>query len=319
MKIDIIIPHKNDSDNLIRLISSIDFLNNNDVDFRAIIVDDHSSDSHLIKLKKLGNENIKLLFNETHVKSAGKSRNIGLMHAKGDYILFADSDDYFSNNLSEKLSTFKHKKADLFYFTPLVIDENYNEISNEDYRKKFKTLIENYLSDPSEHNLNQIVLRFDAPWSKLIKKSVILDNGIFFSETLKHNDTIFSQLVGYYAQNIEVVNDNIYVVQNNNNSISHKITAPYLFDAVKISAESIVLKRKLYGKKFLQENNPEVFSEPIMYILRVIKNLRSIRGIFKSIDIYHSYNIGLTQALFSYIKNNKGRKKIENTKVSKKM
>src|SRR5690554_6565935 len=93
-KYSVIIPHYNCEDGLERLLKSIP---NKDT-IEVIVVDDRSS-TELFKdvINKSHLVNISGYINEG-VKGAGAARNIGLEKAKGEFLVFADSDDFFTEN-----------------------------------------------------------------------------------------------------------------------------------------------------------------------------------------------------------------------------
>ena len=98
-KLSIIIPHYNTSDLLEKLLSTIP----KDKNIEVIVIDDKSQDKHIEDIEDLKTEEkyIDFLFlkNQTLKKGAGTCRNIGLDHAQGEWVLFADADDYFADKL----------------------------------------------------------------------------------------------------------------------------------------------------------------------------------------------------------------------------
>lgn len=97
IKFSIIIPNYNKEEYIKDSLDSI--FNQTYKNIEVIVIDDGSTDKSIDIIK---NYNVKLL--HTNRKRAGGARNIGLDNATGDYILFLDSDDYFtSNDVLEKL------------------------------------------------------------------------------------------------------------------------------------------------------------------------------------------------------------------------
>jgi len=89
----IIIPHYNTPELLYKLIDSIP----QSPDVQIIVVDDNSNHhlQILTELQKKYCDLVQFYTNNTRRKGAGTCRNIGLQHADGKWILFADADDFF--------------------------------------------------------------------------------------------------------------------------------------------------------------------------------------------------------------------------------
>lgn len=79
------------------------------INWECIVVDDGSTDATLEVLKKYNEQDSRILFfkRERLPKGAPTCRNIGLEHAKGDYVIFLDSDDYLLPFcLEQRIKTF---------------------------------------------------------------------------------------------------------------------------------------------------------------------------------------------------------------------
>ena len=111
----IVIPVYNTFDTLGRLLDTIPYKNNEEVE--VIIVDDGSTDGGAEKLKKMKQaENFKILFFEKN-KGLSCARNAGIEASSGEYITFADSDDYYCDDfLDFVLPVIKKNKSDLIIF-----------------------------------------------------------------------------------------------------------------------------------------------------------------------------------------------------------
>lgn len=98
IKFSIIVPNYNKGEYIEDCLNSI--FNQTYTNYEVIFIDDGSTDNSVELAKKY---NVKLL--HTNHKHAGGARNKGLEQATGDYIVFLDSDDYFTNNnVLEQLS-----------------------------------------------------------------------------------------------------------------------------------------------------------------------------------------------------------------------
>ena len=99
IKFSIIIPNYNKAEYIDECFTSVN--NQTYKNYEVIAIDDGSTDNSVEIIKKYNPD--KLLF--TNQLQAGGTRNVGIKEATGDYTVFLDSDDYFTdNNVLEKLA-----------------------------------------------------------------------------------------------------------------------------------------------------------------------------------------------------------------------
>lgn len=204
----IIIPHFNDLIHLKKLVSTIPVRG----DIEIIIIDDNSD--AFPNINTFPNRNIQILLNNSGIQSAGACRNIGLKKATGKWLLFADSDDYFTENSFEILDKYSRGKSDVVYFSPLSIING--TVLSSKRHIPYKLLVNLFITD-KDSSINYLS---DVPWSKLISRSLVLQNLIFFEEVFAANDVIFSLLVGLKAKKINAVDEAIYCVTERIDSLT---------------------------------------------------------------------------------------------------
>ena len=207
MRYSVIIPHYRDFDSLYRLLSTIPDRN----DVQVIVVDDNSCDSRESFLEEFGREwdpDTELYFNPSKRHGAGRCRNVGLKHAKGKWLLFADADDYFTEDAFLILDKYYDSKADIIYFTPTSV--NLPDMTPGVRHKAYAQLISAYIADPGE----ECMLRYRQyePWSKLIRNQTVRDKGIKFDGCRWANDVMFSIRMANAAKDIEAKTETIYCV-----------------------------------------------------------------------------------------------------------
>ena len=112
-KFTIIIPHKNIPHLLQRCLYSIPKRD----DLQVIIIDDNS-DPEIVDFENfpgIGEDNIEVVFTKED-KGAGYARNIGLKFAKGEWLLFADADDFYNYCINDILDRHINSSCDIILF-----------------------------------------------------------------------------------------------------------------------------------------------------------------------------------------------------------
>lgn len=148
-KVSVIIPNYNHAQYLPRRIESV--LAQTYYDFELIIFDDASTDNsrEVIERYARSKPQVKTVFNETNSGSPFAQWNRGFEMAEGDYLWFAESDDFCEPTLLEKLVPLleEHPKVGIAYAQSYLANEQ-DEIINS-YRKNLKFI---YKSDAWDHD-----------------------------------------------------------------------------------------------------------------------------------------------------------------------
>lgn len=206
-----IIPHKNSPELLQRCIDSIPEREN----VQIVIVDDNSS-TEIVNRQKfpgLGRKHTEVYFTEDG-KGAGYARNVGLAHAKGQWLLFADADDYYTSGFLDVLDKELEDDGEILYF---------NVFSNSEQSfGRTRELNEDYDTYASTKDLNLLKYKSWAPWNKVIASDFIRKHHIGFDEIPVGNDAMFSLKAASKAQKIKVIQDRLYCVTFEPQSITHK-------------------------------------------------------------------------------------------------
>ena len=185
---------------------------------QVIVVDDNSDGGKKPSLKERKNLHV-VLIDAEHSKGAGRARNVGLEHAKGKWLLFADADDYYNERLLNVLDNYKDTNYDVVYF-------------NFDYKDgksginlppmRWSKIYTNY--DGSKEACDRMRYCNKVPWTKMVRKRYIEKFCIKFEEVPNGNDIYFSLMVGLYTDNFIVEKKHLYVYLKNDNSLVNKKT-----------------------------------------------------------------------------------------------
>lgn len=256
----VLVPHKNQPEKLIRLLESIP----PEVD--VIVVDDNSALHYFDACQQAIDKrfkNVKLLRNDTGVNNAGVARNLALAHANAEWIIFADSDDkFYTKNLLQLIEFIKHSDADLVFFDVNAIKESDGSQSNR--ANTYSGLVKKW---PSNRKL--IAYQWVVPWGKAIKKSELIDlYGLEFASRSVSNDVGFATDLASVAKKIDVFKQAVYCCFESSTSLTGTLTADKA--RVRLQAASkrndTLLKNRVpihynYNVQFFLKSLPLVFKE----------------------------------------------------------
>ena len=208
----IIIPHYDIPDLMIRCLKSIPVSE----DIQVIVVDDNSpdADTYLEKYPELSRPYLEFI-RTTKGGGAGYARNVGLEHAKGKWLLFADADDFFVEDMYDIISMYVESDADAIYFkNRAVYSDDVHRLSSRD--RNVNRIIEEFFETGDEWSIR---IKTYVPWGKMIKKELVDKNRIRFDEVKYSNDVFFITSVGCYANKIKVTDTVLYVVTSRRGSL----------------------------------------------------------------------------------------------------
>lgn len=214
--VSIIIPYYNSMNYLSKLLQTIPQI----PEIEVIVVNDHSTENKNIfadcKSKYKG-ENIRFLENDPGKKGAGAARNAGIDAANGEYLLFADSDDWFLPNMWESIGMSIMSEADIIYFPPTSQNER-QEIDSRHIH--YAELVRQYLTDSSYKNELRLRYLYWSPCSKLVKRDMVIRENIRYDEIQFSNDMMFSVKIGNAARRVEVSENVIYCILSHTGSLT---------------------------------------------------------------------------------------------------
>ena len=218
--------------------------------WEAIVVDDGSNDTtdqlfnRLSKLEK----RIRYIKRSRNPKGAPTCRNIGLQQAKGEYVLFLDSDDLMKEYcLESRVDAFlKNPGEDFIVFQTVLFNEGFSE-------EKFYWNI-----STDESDLDRF-LRLDAIWPICgpIYKTEILKAVNGFNESLDfwqdYDLHLRALLLQFKYKKFLNLAPDIYIRRHNKDSISQ---------AIPFATDKVILKKRtdffLAIVSFINERNLKI-------------------------------------------------------------
>ena len=171
-------------------------------DIEIIVVNDGTKDNS----QKIIDRYVKKypMLVKSYIKENGglsSARNFGLKYAKGDYIAFADSDDYVETDMYEKLynkaveKDFDMVVCNLKYIYDTKIVNAYSNIKEDIFSK-----------DEIKKSMINI---YPAAWNKLFNKR-LFKNKVLFKEKVWFEDVEFLYRLYPYINSIGKVDDYLY-------------------------------------------------------------------------------------------------------------
>lgn len=265
----IIIPTRNIPQLLDRCISSIP----NRSDIQIIVVDDNSDPSivdfdHYLKCNK---PNVELILTKDGL-GAGYARNIGLRYAKGKWIIFADSDDFFVDNFITLLDYYKNSEQDIVYFKTISVDSDTLEPASRAIG--FNQYIDKYLQ--GKISSLELGLNYCVPWGKIISRKLIFDKKLSFSETKAANDVYFSTALSLATKNVAVDSSNLYCITQRQGSLTTTPSLNLIYDR---------LNERLKRNELLIETGNGKHIGSVAYLIYSIYKVAGYREVFKAIKI----------------------------------
>ena len=202
-KVSLIVPIYNSQNYLEKCIKSL--ISQTLKDIQIILINDGSTDKSEKIIKSFDDERI--VYISKNNEGIGKTRNLGIDKATGEFLAFVDSDDY----LNEHFCEYMYQKA-VNDDCDLVVCDFFEE-RNTLVGIKFKDFKDTNLRETPEL-INYINL---GPCNKLYKKSLFDDKSNRFEENLKYEDAPFVVKMLVSANRIGKVNDYLtyYVIHSN--------------------------------------------------------------------------------------------------------
>ncbi len=227
--ISVIVPVYNVEKYLNRCIDSI--LAQTFSDFELLLIDDGSKDKsgEICDQYAEKDRRIKVLHKENG--GASTARNTGIDHAVGEYIMFADSDDYIGRNMLESLLGLIECQNDWAISSMEMVEDGKHTkycLAEKEYNATL--LLEEYC----ENKIPPICLC--GPCAKLYKRSII-DKNRFNKELCVGEDTYFNMQYIKNCRSIVTTGEIYYYYMRENADSLFSKFRPYYYENTKVVYE----------------------------------------------------------------------------------
>lgn len=296
MKFSIIIPAYNVAQYIEECIESI--LNQDYDNYEIIVVDDGATDETPKILDEIASKSEKVRV--IHQKNGGLSaaRNSGIEAASGDYILFLDGDDFWSEKsfLTEVNKKINEKNVDVviysysYYYPDKIIKKSLNlkDITGET-EKNYINLVKNEL--------------ITAPaWNKCVKRNLFADGLLNFQVGVLSEDCLWCANLLKSIATYSVLDNSQYMYrQNRAGSITNVIKEKNVLDILKSISIGLANKEEYSVEK--QEALNIYFTISYISILpfvHVYKDNLDIKKYLKDYEYLLQYSRQIGNKTFKY-------------------
>lgn len=252
----------------------------------VVIVDDCSPDNSLNLCRELYGNNEKVqIIQQPKNAGPGAARNRGIKEARGEYIAFLDSDDEMMPfNLERFFTVAKKYDADVVHSnqvnTVFPLDDgsvplemlNHPENTLRYILDRGETITEIQTLTMDISQRLDILMQRRLHWlvcNKMIRRSLIVDNGLFFPDTKLAEDAVFCLQCLLTAKNYVLMPGGWHIFRMNPESLTRgKMTANTVIGAVQSQLE-------------------------------IVKTMKAIAKNIPALQDRTNFNIALTSVLFS--------------------
>lgn len=194
-------------------------------EIEIICVNDGSLDKSMDVVEKMAVADERIIILEKENGGLSSARNAGLRAAKGEYVLFLDSDDALKSNALEVL--YHHMtqyelqqlffEAEVIYDTPKIKRQNYRK-----YDTYYKRQQAYPLPLPGKEMLCRLVENKEYRMSaclQMFQREFLMENRLDFWEGIIQEDNLFTPQALWSAQRVMVLKEALYIRRLHESSI----------------------------------------------------------------------------------------------------
>ena len=277
MKTSFIIPSYNASSTINRCLDSIYTLPLEESKYEVIVVDDCSTDNtvELVKEYAIAHRNLVLLCQSENHRQ-GAARNKGIAIARGEYIVFVDSDDETVKGVVSAVRLADERQLDM-------VAMRVAQVSGDEVELEDKTLP--YKDDQIFHGY-ELQTNFPfwntGPCAYVYRTALISEVGYPFAEDVLYEDSDFVNVHLYHSKRMSYCDECGNRVHFNPNSTTHTISYKHLSDYALLGTrmlkfyESIEDKSTKYAESILEGGSYNIMKAfRNLYRLQSVSEVRS--------------------------------------------
>ena len=294
IKVSVIIPVYNTEKYLRQCLDSV--INQTLREIEIICVDDGSTDESLTILHEYEAKDARVAVMKQKNLGGGAARNKGLVIAKGKYLSFLDSDDFFEKDMLESAYEQCEKTdAQVCVYQVMRYDINAG-----------KTYLDTGSWRKSNFPEKDVFSRADMPdgilntfqnwaWNKLIRHDLVRENNLSFQEIKRTNDCLFVAECMTLANRITMLERPLvyYRVGDKNSCQSTNDLYPAEFLKAFSALRTFLTENGFYEE--VRKSYLNLVLSGCIYNLNSIKNARAKMSLYEELKTNAFYALGITE------------------------
>ena len=239
--------------------------------YEILIVEDCSTDSTLQVISNLldytrtnyPSTQIRLIKHKQNMHLGG-ARNTGIRQAKGDYLLFVDSDDYFSGTNVLKEFHDVINKGDCSFVRSSSVHTVAFDSKPIERREERNPKIDYFESEAfilSSNYCNEV-------WKGCYNRKFLLENNLFFREHVAYEDADWMFKVCASAKSIALIDFPFYCYRSNPESITMKPKKQHFIDNIQ---SNYYLYNEIIDSQITEASKKKLFAGITHSVIRFVK------------------------------------------------
>ena len=249
-KVSVIIPVFNTEEFLSKCLDTI--VNQTLKEIEIICIDDGSTDNSLDILRKYAKQDKRIIVLKQENLNSGVARNAGLTIAKGKYLSFLDSDDFFELNMLEEMyKNILKIQSDIIICRTKSIDLDTGQFVEKIFNNSLRLDLIPKTNNFSVSEISKYIFQLCEGWAwdKLFRRDFIISNNIKFLNIRNFNDNQFTYTALCLAKSITTIKK-IFVIKRHGHKKSlsaNRDKDPFCFILSFNKIKKILKKRGLYN------------------------------------------------------------------------
>ena len=239
-------------------------------DFEVIIVNDGSDDDSLLVCQKLAEQYENILVLSQHNAGPSAARNLGLKHAKGQYIVFVDADDIPEPDMLATLLSLMTDGAGLgvasYYIDFIDGDSRLTErvwTEQQIYKVKDQAFGFPCCEWYSKHILTPL-------WNKIYRRDIIEKYHLRFDEKVSISEDLLWNI--QYLRHIELISATDqyvyhYLIRKHRETVTHRFQKEHVDMQIQVAVQMLDFLQ------YLKYQGKEIYYLSLKYITSSLCNI----------------------------------------------